>query len=73
MADDQSLHPRRLQGHLQDVDGFHEALIAAHDGLDSDASFKLNARLILLLAAEIGDDEKLRELLGAATAAGRTP
>jgi len=73
MADDQSLHSHRLQGHLQDVDGFYEALIAAHDGLDSVASFKLNARLILLLAAEIGDDDKLRALLGAARAAGRTP
>lgn len=73
MTEDRSLHSHRLQGHLQDVDGFYEALIAAHDGLDPVASFKLNARLILLLAAEVGDDDKLRALLAAARAAGRNP
>jgi hypothetical protein len=57
-------------GRLQDPDRFYEALIAAHEGLDADASQRLNARLILLLATEIADDAKLHALLHAATSAG---
>jgi hypothetical protein len=56
---------------LEDVDRFYEALIAAHEGLDADASQRLNARLILLLAAEVGDDATLHSLLRAAIAAGK--
>jgi Protein of unknown function (DUF2783) len=56
---------------LQDPDGFYEALIEAHAGLDGDASHRLNARLILLMAEQIGDDARLRALLRQA-AAGRT-
>ncbi|NQW10796.1 MAG: DUF2783 domain-containing protein [Alphaproteobacteria bacterium] len=41
---------------LADVDGFYERLIAAHAGLDDDASRQLNAKLILLLANHIGDN-----------------
>lgn len=40
---------------LGDTDGFYERLIAAHAGLDDDASRRLNAKLILLLANHIGD------------------
>lgn len=57
---------------LDNPDGFYEALIAAHEGLDAEASQRLNARLVLLLATEIGDDVRLRSILEAAIAASRT-
>jgi len=64
--------PKRTQAPtLQDADGFYEALIAAHEGLDADASHRLNARLILLLAAQVGDDAILQSLLRAARASVR--
>ncbi len=47
-------------------DAFYETLIAAHRGLDDQASQALNARLILLLANHIGDLQVLREALAAA-------
>lgn len=40
-------------------DDFYEALIAAHRGLTEEQSRMLNARLILLLANEVGDTEVL--------------
>jgi Protein of unknown function (DUF2783) len=36
-------------------DDLYARLIAAHDGLDDDASLKLNAKLVLILANHIGD------------------
>lgn len=51
---------------LDDTDGFYERLIAAHAGLDDDASRRLNAKLILLLANHIGDVAVLDEALAQA-------
>ena len=51
---------------LQDADGFYEQLLDAHQGLDRDQSELLNARLILLLANQVGDAEVLRECVRAA-------
>ena len=48
------------------ADEFYEALLSAHAGLGDDASAALNARLILILANEIGDIARLREALVAA-------
>ena len=56
---------------LADPDAFFEALVALHDGLDAEQSLALNARLILLMAQQIGDDAVLRELLAAAAGAAR--
>ncbi|MZR29866.1 DUF2783 domain-containing protein [Sneathiella litorea] len=42
----------RLQPHGDD---FYELLMAAHDGLAFDQSAALNARLVLILANEVGD------------------
>ena len=53
---------------LESPDDFYEALIAAHDGLDADASHALNARLVLLLANQVGSLAVLREALSAARA-----
>jgi hypothetical protein len=51
---------------LADPDGFYEKLIRLHDGLDAEQSMLLNARLILLMAQQIGDDRVLGLLLAAA-------
>lgn len=47
-------------------DNFYEMLIAAHEGLDDEASQRLNARLVLMLSNHIGDLRVLREALQAA-------
>ena len=51
---------------MADPDGFYAELVAMHAGLSPADSLKLCARLILLLANEIGDDTRLREILDAA-------
>ena len=52
-----------LTPNLDDPDGFYAALVAAHQGLDEAASALLNARLVLLLANQVGDAGRLREAL----------
>ncbi|MEO9903110.1 MAG: DUF2783 domain-containing protein [Roseobacter sp.] len=44
-------------------DDFYAQLLAAHDGLSKAESDALNARLILVLAAFVGDQDKLTEAL----------
>ena len=51
---------------LQDADGFYEQLLDAHQGLTKEQSELLNARLILLLANQVGDARVLRECVEAA-------
>lgn len=51
-------------------DEFYQALLDAHAGLTDDESAALNARLILLLANQVGDLETLKQALAAARAAG---
>ena len=51
---------------LQDADSFYEQLMDAHTGLSREASELLNARLILLLANQVGDAKLLRECIEAA-------
>ena len=52
--------------HLESPDDFYEALIDAHQGLSTEESHALNARLVLLLANHIGSLPVLREALAAA-------
>jgi hypothetical protein len=52
---------------LSDADAFYEQLLDAHTNLDREASELLNARLILLLANQIGDNKVLAECLAAAS------
>ena len=52
--------------HLQDADGFYEQLLDAHQGLSKEESALLNARLILLLANQVGDAKVLQECIAAA-------
>ncbi|MGJ8545854.1 MAG: DUF2783 domain-containing protein [Sulfitobacter sp.] len=49
-------------------DAFYNALMGAHEGLSETQSHALNARLILVLANEIGDLAKLTALIDAAKA-----
>lgn len=47
-------------------DDFYEALMAAHEGLSLEESARLNARLVLILANQVGDLDALRAALEAA-------
>jgi len=52
--------------HLQDADSFYEELLDAHEGLSREQSELLNARLILLLANQVGDAKVLHDCIEAA-------
>ena len=54
---------------LQDADGFYEQLLDAHQGLSDPQSALLNARLILLLANQVGDAKVLKDCVEAARTA----
>ncbi len=60
------------EARIADPDGIYEALVAMHEGRDLEESLKLQAKLILLLANHIGDDEVVREAIALA-AADRRP
>jgi len=59
------------QPNFQDADGFYEQLLDAHQGLSPEQSEQLNARLILLLANQVGDAAVLRQCVAAAAALPR--
>lgn len=63
-----TIFPDNLSPHQDD---FYATLIAAHEGLSEADSHALNARLVLLLANQIGDFDTLSDLI--ATARGYTP
>lgn len=54
------IYPDRLSPQQDD---FYNALMDAHSGLSTEDSHALNARLVLLMANQIGDLDTLRELL----------
>lgn len=54
----------RLQPHGDD---FYELLMKAHEGLDFDQSAALNARLVLILANEVGDFKTLKAAIARAS------
>lgn len=60
----------RLSPHGDDV---YTALIAAHEGLDEAESHALNVRLVLLLANEVGDLDRLMALFAQARSAAAHP
>jgi hypothetical protein len=49
-------------------DAIYAALMQAHEGLSEDQSHRLNARLVLMLANEVGDGQRVRSLIAAARA-----
>jgi hypothetical protein len=51
---------------LADPDALFALLVAAHQGLDAEASHRLDARLVLLLANHIGDMDTLRQAIALA-------
>ena len=64
---------RRFFRDFSPGDDFYEALIEAHNGLSDEQSEALNARLILVLANQIGDAGVLRDCLQIAQEAGPAP
>jgi hypothetical protein len=56
------------ESNIQQPDDFYQALIDAHAGLTEEQSAALNARLVLLLANQIGDLNTLRQAISAARA-----
>ena len=63
----------KIEPNIPDPDGFYEALVNAHEGLSDKDSSALNARLVLLLANQIGNQETLLECLDAAGTLIRSP
>lgn len=51
-----------------EADAFYEALLRAHEGLSDSDSSALDARLVLILANQVGDIAVLRDALAAARA-----
>ena len=51
---------------LADPDGLFAALVEAHAGLSAEASRRLDAKLVLLLANQVGDMEVIREAIAEA-------
>lgn len=60
-----------VEPNLSRGDEFYAAVVALHDGLDVTESLRLNARIILLLANQIGDARVLEEVLAHARRGGR--
>ena len=61
--------PLNTRLHFQDADAFYECLLDAHQGLSREESELLNARLILLMANQLGDTAVLRACIAAAKTA----
>jgi len=58
---------------FQDADGFYEQLLDAHLRLSREQSELLNARLILLLANQVGDARVLQDCVAAARQTSELP
>jgi Protein of unknown function (DUF2783) len=57
-----------LTHRLDDADAFYAALVEALDAAGTDAGPRLLCRLVLILANEVGDQEKLMAALSLASA-----
>ena len=53
----------RTESRIEDPDEFYARLIDLHEGLSVDESNRLNCKLILLMANQVGDREVLFEVL----------
>lgn len=56
----------KIEPNIADPDGFYAALIESHEGLSAEQSAELNARLIFLLANQVGDQRVLLSCVAAA-------
>lgn len=63
--DDRDIGTDRLGAAGDDV---YAALMAAHEGLSLEESARLNARLVLLLANEVGEADRIKAVLAVARA-----
>ena len=63
--------PLHTEPRLDDPDGLYQAIMDAHRGLDAEASRRLDARLVLILANHIGDAAVLREAIALAIATAK--
>lgn len=62
-----------LSPNITDPDGFYDALLGAHEGLEKSQSDALNARLILVLANHIGEKDTLFQAITAARSQNENP
>lgn len=60
----------RLEPGMEDPDRFYEELLAAHEGLSLEQSFELNARLLMLLANQVGSSAVISECICLARESG---
>lgn len=58
-----------VKPNISQPDDFYQALLEAHAGLSDGQSAALNARLVLLLANQVGDLDTLRQAITVARAA----
>ncbi len=58
----------KTQPNIQDPDGFYEAWLDALAGLSDEDGAELNARLVLLLANQVGEQAVLLDCIEAARA-----
>ncbi len=58
---------------FEDADAFYESLLDAHLGLNREQSEALNARLVLILANQVGSAQQLAACLAAALPADKPP
>ena len=56
----------RTDPDIPDPDGFYAALVSAHEGLSEVQSAELDARLVFLLANQVGDQQVLLDCVTAA-------
>ena len=56
----------KITANIANPDDFYEALIDVHEGLSNAESAELNARLVFLLANQIGDQTVLMECVAMA-------
>ncbi|UWR00333.1 DUF2783 domain-containing protein [Rhodobacteraceae bacterium S2214] len=59
-----------LSPNLENPDDFYAALLAAHDGLTLEETSAFNARLILVLANHVGDQNILEQSIKIASQTG---
>ena len=62
-------HPLNVEPNIPAADDFYQMLIDMHEGLSDADSQAVNARLILLLANQIGDLDVLAQAMRAARGA----
>jgi hypothetical protein len=61
----------KTDSNLADPDGIYAALIRMTEGLDDRAAQLATAKLVLLLANHVGDEEVLREAMAIARGAAQ--